>query len=442
MTLSYSNIVSISYFAVYTLFLFVLGYIVYKQGGHETIKSKSYIKDLWAQRKIYGPILVFFYDTASDIGVLIFWYQLMKDEQNELRDYNSVNMELYFWLGISFMSLYKIFMVIGTIHWYRVGLYDSNWYDPILVIFDVYIFKTVYISFKNSREIISNNAEKRKKKQQRKKQKKQPIETQTQIEIEMASSNTQTTTDLDDDDVEEIRPSHDQRDAQMAETIFEAIPQIILQSTFVIRSVNDDELEAATSNDILIMASIIASLVSISNRYISVMDERQVVDKAKSLKPREQCPKCIQYWYIIRVLWRIFDVMSRFVVYVLVWTVIGGVWLPIWFGFVWITVVYFVAAGGLIHTLIRGIVSSTGMFLYKDVAINVCKYMETIIGLTIITIFTLIEFDCWQCSDAKERQMTSNNRIMIFVIMGWISLVGEMTLYAVMRSNEIVVEWY
>eukprot|EP01084_Bolivina_argentea_P194761 334229_1 len=442
MTLNYSNIISITYFSCYSLFLFILGYIVYKQGGHETIKSKSYIKDVWAQRKIYGPLLVYFYDTASDIGVLVFWYQLMTEEQNGLRDYNSVNMTLYFWLGISFMILYRVVMVLWTT-WAFCDGDDDDYagYDAILVIFDLYIFKVVYNSFTEARETISNNAKKRQKKQETKKKK----ETKIQMEIEMASVNTQAVTDPDENDVEEIAPSAPQEMAQIFESIFESMPQIILQSIFVIRSANDEVLKSASSNDILIMVSIIASLISIANKYIAVADVDSVVDKAKSLKPRQECPGCIQYWYIIRLLWRIFDIMSSFVVYVLIWGVMGGAWLPIWFVLIyimWVIVYYVLRDDELPKSMVSGIVCSVGMFMFESVIPHFCKYMETIIGLIIITIFTLIEFDCWQCSDAKERQMTSNNRIMIFVIMGWISLVGEMTLYAVMRSNEIVVEWY
>eukprot|EP01084_Bolivina_argentea_P194762 334230_1 len=436
MTLSYSNIVSISYFAVYTLFLFVLGYIVYKQGGHESVKSKSYMKDLWAQRKIYAPLLVYFYDTASDIGVLIFWYQLMMDEQNGLRDYNSVDMTLYFWLGVSFMLLYRIVMVLWTLAAYIQSEddYDYDWYDPILVVFDVYIFKSVYISFNKARETLSNNAKKSKKQKNQK-------ETQVKMEIEMASVNTETTPDVYDDDVQELQPSVEQIIAQLLESVLEAMPQIILQSIFVLRSANDDDLQAASSNDMLVTVSIIASLISISNKYIATVDVDFVVDKAIYLKPRLQCPGCIQYWYIIRLLWRIFDIMSRFVIYVLIWAVIGGAWLPIWFGLVYIVGVitwYFVDKEGLMASVLYGIITAAGIELGKGVTAHICKYVENLIGLTIITTFTLIEFDCWKCSDAKARQMTNNNRILIFVIMGWSSLFGEIILYVIMRTNAII----
>eukprot|EP01084_Bolivina_argentea_P194758 334226_1 len=442
MSFSYSNIVTVAYFSLYTLFLFILGYIVYKAGGHESIKSKSYIKDLWAQRKIYAPLLVYFYDTASDIGVLIFWYQLMMNEQNEIKDYNSVDMALFFWLGISFLLLFRLIMVIATIVAYYSDDDFYDWYDAILVIFDVYVFKTVYISFNHARTIISKNAEKRKQKQTTQ----QKTATEIQMQIEMASQNVQSTTDLNnshDTDVEEIVPSDPQQLAQIVESVFEAMPQIILQSIFVIRSANDNELQRASSNDILVMLSITASLISISNKFIATLDTVAVEDIAVSLKPRAQCPACVQYWYIIRSLWRIFDIMSRFVVYVLIWAVIGGAWLPIWFGLVsivWILIGRFVMGNSVVESVVYAFVCAVGTSLDKDIMINVFAYIQTAVGLTIITIFTLMEFDCWNCSDAKERQMTNNNRVMVFVIMGWSSLFGQIILYAMMRLKEILIE--
>eukprot|EP01083_Nonionella_stella_P172860 594503_1 len=80
----YSSIVAIVYFSVNFVFLIGLGIIVYRQGGH-SVKSKSYFKDLWNQRKIYAPLIIHFYDTATDIGVIYNWYILMQNEQNGVK---------------------------------------------------------------------------------------------------------------------------------------------------------------------------------------------------------------------------------------------------------------------------------------------------------------------------------------------------------------------
>ena len=86
----------------------------------------------------------------------------------------------------------------------------------------------------------------------------------------------------------------------------------------------------------MILYSCIASLISISNKFVYFdVPEKQFADKARSLK-QGRGPNCISYWYILRVLWRVSDIMSKFSVYVLIWVVLGGAWLPIWCGFLYI----------------------------------------------------------------------------------------------------------
>eukprot|EP01083_Nonionella_stella_P138813 422507_1 len=65
------------------------------------------------------------------------------------------------------------------------------------------------------------------------------------------------------------------------------------------------------------------------------MDKDSVDRTAQSLKPSLAFPGCIHYWYVLRVVWRMCHVMSRFCVFVLIWTVMGGVWVPIWAAAVW-----------------------------------------------------------------------------------------------------------
>ncbi len=61
MALKYSTIVSIVYFCVNVVFVIGLGVYVYKNGAHDKLKSKSYFKDLWNQRKIFAPLIIHFY---------------------------------------------------------------------------------------------------------------------------------------------------------------------------------------------------------------------------------------------------------------------------------------------------------------------------------------------------------------------------------------------
>ena len=141
-----STLISIIYFCANIALLLILGYYVKKKGEYETIKSRAFIKDIWSQRKIYAPLIIHFYDTATDIGVILYWHGLMIDETKKGIDYESVNMTVFFWCGISFLLVYRVFtflfLLVDLTDCIHIGLY-AHWYDLILVLLDIYIFKAV-----------------------------------------------------------------------------------------------------------------------------------------------------------------------------------------------------------------------------------------------------------------------------------------------------------
>ena len=130
-------------------FIIVIRILCEEKGEYESIKSKAFIKDIWTQRKIYAPLIVHFYDTATDIGVIIYWYGLMIDETEKGIDYRSVNMTVFFWCGISFLLVYRVLTLLFValdVMGCDLDL-NSDWYDIILVLLDVYIFKAVCLNF-------------------------------------------------------------------------------------------------------------------------------------------------------------------------------------------------------------------------------------------------------------------------------------------------------
>eukprot|EP01084_Bolivina_argentea_P076351 138370_1 len=104
--LSVSNIITVVYFSANILLLLALALYIKRTGEHESIKSTSFWKDLWNQRKIYAPIIIHVYDTATDIGVVYYYYILMIDEQENGINYKSLNMTIFFWTGIAFLIVY------------------------------------------------------------------------------------------------------------------------------------------------------------------------------------------------------------------------------------------------------------------------------------------------------------------------------------------------
>eukprot|EP01083_Nonionella_stella_P077016 210103_1 len=204
----YSTIVSIIYFVVTIVFLFGLSFYVYKSGKHK-FKSKSYIKDVWSQKSIFFPLIVQFYDTATDIGVLCNWYILMKQEEDPNTDYESANMKSFFWCGVASLIFYRVVVAI----WLILRTVHPKWHHVLLALFDLYTFVVVYRSFNAALVIIIQNAEIRQ----------QSAERKNQVAVEMGN-----TTDKDQEiqisleDEVEIEPIRHQMRLQYFEAVTES----------------------------------------------------------------------------------------------------------------------------------------------------------------------------------------------------------------------------
>ena len=126
---------------------------------------------------------------------------------------------------------------------------------------------------------------------------------------------------------------------QSLEGLFEALPEVIMQSVFYMRANDDPYLkQRASGMFILVAISIIVSLLSITSKYVWV-DEYMVKDNSKTFivdedhKDHEWVDRVIccqsyafnvSYGYIIRFIWRLSAVSARFVIFALIWVVLGG----------------------------------------------------------------------------------------------------------------------
>eukprot|EP01084_Bolivina_argentea_P003646 6859_1 len=134
-------------------------------------------------------------------------------------------MSVFVWSAISFLTLYRLITIVIAVYTdvendESIHILISNIF---LSIVDMYIIRTVYKSIKGN--------------------------------------------------VDEPTPK--QKMIQLAESAFESLPQVVLQTIFIIRSVNDDEL-AKKANINLVAFSLIASLFSITNKFIW-LDKEAVV---------------------------------------------------------------------------------------------------------------------------------------------------------------------
>eukprot|EP01084_Bolivina_argentea_P272992 464939_1 len=384
----WSRWASIIYFSTYIIVMVIFSIHIFLTKNYD--KKKHFLKVIWATRAIYGQILAHLYDTATDVGVLVEWYILAYDDT----DYKSIDMYIMFWASIGFLAVYRILcMVFACFTTDSKDNHDHGFaykiLDFCLGIVDMYIIKTVYLSLKYGHE----------------------------------------------------EPTQQQKAIQLLESIFESLPQVVLQSVFMIRSWNDLALQDNSSIE-LVAASLAASLFSITNKFIWL--DKDTTGEDPDWKAG--CP-CINPLYAMRVIWRFSFVATRFCVLSLLWSVLGGAFLGMFILIsfvVWSVSFAMVANNGkkrknglITESISWGLISLVATPPTGHPVHLLTHGIEVIVTLTTITIFAYVEFDCsmYMCADVEDRQASNNPYIEMFIIAGWISMVIDFVSYFYLFVN-------
>eukprot|EP01084_Bolivina_argentea_P224405 379472_1 len=403
-SLKWSTVAAIVYFALYFTLLFSLALYIHLTEEHED--KKSFFQSLWKRRGIFGQIIVHLYDTATDLGVLIEWYLLMKAEENG-QTIEAIDMTALFWTTIAFLILYRVTSCCcGCV----IGVYDHS--DPdesetqvclwllfdgcCLGLLDLYIIKVVYNSIKNKA----------------------------------------------------AEATARQKMFQLGEAISESLPQVVLQSVFIIRGYNDPVL-SGNNTLTLVGMSLMASLFSIANKYCWV-DENDVKEEAREAEIKTKCP-LINWRYVLRIIWRFSYVMTRFCIISMTWSVMGGAFCGIFLAFSW--VLWTIVVAKFVRTSARneagtgwdailyfvilwfgyGFIALVASPASDKIIIAITHGIEMIITITLITTFAFVEsIDCSICADPVQRQATNNPFIMMFLIAAWISMIIDFITYFIL----------
>eukprot|EP01083_Nonionella_stella_P015754 44065_1 len=386
----WGTIAAIIYFSLYALLLLFIAIHV-----HITEKSpnkKTFFKYMWNKRGIYGQILVHLYDTATDIGVLVQWYILAQQEKSGPEgNIESLDMNGLFWISVSFLILYRVISVItATCSAYGAGSKCSHFVvDVSLAVIDMYIIKAVYQAIKGDAK----------------------------------------------------EPTLRQKMIQLSEAIFESLPQVVLQSVFIIRWHNNAHSDIDTATMSLVGMSLLASLFSIANKYSWIDKESCAEDEYKDAEWSKKSP-IVNKYYVLRIVWRYAYIITRFAMISLVWSVVGGAFLAIFLPSSWF-LWYFVL--NLLICLEDADVDWQTVLVFIPYAM-VCLVatpafnskllafvhgFEVFITMSIITWFAFDpSMDCGMCADRHTRQAMNNPYILSFIITGWIAMIIDFITYA------------
>ena len=216
---------------------------------------------------------------------------------------------------------------------------------------------------------------------------------------------------------------------------------------FIIRSVNDEQLRD-NSSIILVAVSLTVSLFSIANKYCW-LDRVGFEQKAQDPEFKKKYPY-LNPWYILRIMWRFSYVTTRFCMLSLLWTVLGGGLLGCVLSlssFIWSVSFTCIEdddyadedMGGDFtkYAVMWGISSLIATPITDRIASAVIHGCEMIILFTLITIFGYVEFNCFICADAQDRQASNNPYILMFIIAGWITMVIDFITYGILLRADM-----
>ena len=142
------------------------------------------------------------------------------------------------------------------------------------------------------------------------------------------------------------------------------MPQVVLQTVFLLRYTASAEGIEDTFSLILITVSISASILSIANKY-AWFDEQAVTAISKEFNGGKPSSEgfFVSWRFLLRLTWRWSDLAVRFVIFSLLWVVVGGIFILIYLVVTYI-VYYFMTK--------KTIKFTSGNFWYRVLATTIC----------------------------------------------------------------------
>ena len=255
------------------------------------------LKEIWSYKWIYTSSLSTIYDQATDIGVTIYWYSLIDNN-----DIEHVDMMLLFVLSCIFLCISRLFNM-----WGACDMIKSSLLGLFLGMFDLLIVTFVWGKITKNKNVF-----------------------------------------------EEMKQDTDELSCvyflQMAEVLLETLPQILLQSLFLIRTFDNDVIYDTSNqfNIYLVWISLFISVISATNKISHVamtggdVSERDKFENKYYI--RTKCP-IINIGILSKKIYFISTIITRLFLYALLWSVCGGMFVTLFFVICWIVFVVCVKRG-------------------------------------------------------------------------------------------------
>ena len=267
------------------------------------------LREIWNKKRCYFPFVTQIIDQTTDIAVMIQFYQIYTFEAEHNYDCKGINGGYLFWSSVATFCVYRI---VSCIWVYTVT--DGKKLDTFLQLFDLKLYHALYINFRLHKD----------------------------------------------------KPCNPQRFLQMLEATLESFPQCVIQMYYLIRIGSFPSFKPNFANN-LIMVSFIMSIFNISTKTIEE-DKVYFLESWRSLEFNKH-PFHVNWKYVLRFIWRVFDISLRLVSILLVWLIFGGM----------VTAIYI----------------SFESFILMSLSLKTKRYVKNLIVLVLVLVLVLEEEDWW-----------------------------------------------
>ena len=96
--------------------------------------------ETWKLRAIYAPVIVYCFDVITDLNILVLWFELAKENNDNIN--GKINMKTMAGASLGILLSYRLISAVSVF----VASRDHPIRDSILQFFDFYIFLEVYRS--------------------------------------------------------------------------------------------------------------------------------------------------------------------------------------------------------------------------------------------------------------------------------------------------------
>ena len=417
LNLKYGDYVVIIYAMLQTFGILSSSFYVLLKSSASGFRGK--FKEIWSYKWIYVSTLSTIYDQATDIGVLIYWYNLRNNDQVFHVDCLSL-----FVLSCSFCASTRIFnMIWGIIYC------QSKFFGLLLGMFDLLVSAFVWGKITNTSLVVFKNS---------------------------AFKN-------NEDELSNVTRS------QFLEVLLESLPQILLQSLFLIRTF-DSTFIYDNKNIFLVWISLFFSVFSATNKISNFamtgagnINKRNEFENKYNIRCNGKCP-IINIGVLSVKMFYTFNVMTRLFVYCVVWSVVGGIFVIIFFIIVFIIFILGVKCGiyeqdeynvfgsnqsfmDICIAFIGGEAFCFGALeFYKSLSSGETKRffihnLLNYISLFVVLYFSIDDsFDCFYniCADSQIRNIFYNKFLFALIISIFCTSVIQIVLFIKVNSFKMI----